>query len=168
MIYLLDTDYVTLDQHGYAPVSARIRLAGQAQVAISIITVEEQMRGWLAVIRRATTPDKRSAAYLQLRTAVAYFATFTLLDYTLDVDALVAKLRGQGVRIGTQDLRIAAIALTQHRPQERRQAYRGAWPARIVETILAPRASSPGLQRSGARRCAIAGRASASPVLCAQ
>lgn len=112
MIYLLDTDHVTLDQHGYAPVSARIRLAGQAQVAISIITVEEQLRGWLAVIRAATTATRRSAAYAQFRTAVAYFATFTLLDYTIDADVLVAKLRGQGVRIGTQDLRIAAIALT--------------------------------------------------------
>ncbi len=69
------------------------------------------MRGWLAVIRSATAAQKRTAAYAQLRMAVSYFATFTLLDYTLAADARVADLRRQGVRIGTQDLRIAAIAL---------------------------------------------------------
>jgi tRNA(fMet)-specific endonuclease VapC len=45
--------------------------------------------------------------------AVEYFASISLLDYTLAADALVADLRRQGVRIGTQDLRIAAIALIQ-------------------------------------------------------
>ena len=112
MIYLLDTDHVTLDQHGHSWVTSRLRLAGPSQVTISVITVEEQLRGWLAVIRGAATAQKRSAAYLELRKAVTYFASFTLLDYTPAVDALVADLRQQGVRIGTQDLRIAALALT--------------------------------------------------------
>ncbi|HZG68977.1 MAG TPA: hypothetical protein VEZ12_19735, partial [Herpetosiphonaceae bacterium] len=62
MIYLLDTDHVTLEQHGHPSVTARVRLAGPSQVAISVITVEEQMRGWLAVIRGATTAQKRTAA----------------------------------------------------------------------------------------------------------
>jgi tRNA(fMet)-specific endonuclease VapC len=112
MIYLLDTDHVTLEQHGHPVVSARVRRAGPSQVAISVITVEEQLRGWLAVIRGAATAQKCTAAYTQLRTAVAYFASFTLLDYTMAADALVVDLRRQGVRIGTQDVRVAAIALT--------------------------------------------------------
>lgn len=111
-MFVLDTDHVTLDQHGHSLVSARIRRAGSAQVAISVVTVEEQMRGWLAVIRSTTSAQKRAAAYAQLRMAVSYFATFTMLDYTLAADALVIDLRRQGIRIGTQDLRIAAIALT--------------------------------------------------------
>lgn len=44
--------------------------------------------------------------------SVEYFASITLLNYTLAADALVIDLRRQGVRIGTQDLRIAAVALT--------------------------------------------------------
>lgn len=112
MIYLLDTDHVSLEQRGHPSVTERVRLAGPSQVAISVITVEEQLRGWLALTRSAATPQKRTAAYTQLRTAVSYFAAFTLLDYTLAADSLVADLRRQGVRIGTQDLRIAAIALT--------------------------------------------------------
>lgn len=45
--------------------------------------------------------------------AIEYFASFTILDYTAQMDALVIDLRKQGLRIGTQDLRIAAIALVQ-------------------------------------------------------
>ena len=44
--------------------------------------------------------------------AVEYFASVMLLNYTVPADTLVADLRRQGVRVGTHDLRIAAVALT--------------------------------------------------------
>ncbi len=113
MTFLLDTDHVSLDQRGHPIVRARVQAAGSAQVAVSIITVEEQLRGWLAAIRAATTPEARATAYQRLRMAVEYFASFAVVDYTAQADALVSDLRKQGVRIGTQDLRIAAIALVQ-------------------------------------------------------
>jgi tRNA(fMet)-specific endonuclease VapC len=109
--FLLDTDHVSLDQHGHPRVRARVQAAGPELVAISVITVEEQMRGWLAAIRAATTPDARATAYQRMRMAIEYFASFTILDYTAQMDALVIDLRKQGLRIGTQDLRIAAITL---------------------------------------------------------
>ena len=112
MIYLLDTDHVSLDQRGHTLVAARIEAAGPGQIAISIIRVEEQLRGWLAVIRSAKTSEQRSTAYARLRAAVEYFASTTLLDYDLEADRRFEQLRRQGIRIGTQDLRIAAIALT--------------------------------------------------------
>jgi tRNA(fMet)-specific endonuclease VapC len=109
--FLLDTDHVSLDQRGHPIVRARVQAAGSEQVAVSIITVEEQMRGWLAAIRASTTPEARATAYQRLRMAVEYFASFTVVDYTAQTDTLVRDLRKQGLRIGTQDLRIAAIAL---------------------------------------------------------
>ena len=113
MIFLLDTDHVSLDQRGHPRVRARVQAAGPEQVAISVITVEEQMRGWLAAIRAAATSDARATAYQRLRMALEYFASFTIIDYTVHMDALVSDLRKQGLRIGTQDLRIAALALVQ-------------------------------------------------------
>jgi tRNA(fMet)-specific endonuclease VapC len=109
--FLLDTDLVSLDQRGHPLVRARVQMAGPSQVATSIITVEEQVRGWLAAIRAATTPAARVTAYERLRMAVEYFASFSIMDYTAAADALVHDLRRQGLRIGTQDLRIAAVAL---------------------------------------------------------
>ena len=111
MTFLLDTDHVSLDQRGHPIVRARVQAAGPAQVAVSIITVEEQMRGWLAAIRATTTPQARAIAYQRLRMAVEYFASFAIIDYTVKVEALVSDMRKQGIRIGTQDLRIAAIAI---------------------------------------------------------
>ena len=111
MTFLLDTDHVSLDQRGHPFVRARVQSAGSAQVAVSIITVEEQMRGWLAAIRATTTPQARVIAYQRLRMAVEYFASFAVIDYTTKVEVLVSDMRKQGIRIGTQDLRIAAIAI---------------------------------------------------------
>lgn len=108
MIFLLDTDHV---QRGHPLVHARIQAAGSTQVVISVITVEEQLCGWLAAIRAATTPEARAIAYQRLRMAVEYFASFAVVDYSAEIDALVGDLRKQGLRIGTQDIRIAAIAL---------------------------------------------------------
>ena len=110
-MFLLDTDHVSLDQRGYPLVHARVQAAGPSQVVVSVITVEEQMRGWLAAIRAATSAEARIIAYHRLQMAIGYFASFSLLDYTAPVDALVADLRKQSIRIGTQDLRIAALAL---------------------------------------------------------
>ena len=111
MTFLLDTDQVSLDQRGHLLVRSRIQVAGPEQAVLSVITVEEQMRGWLATIHAASTPDARTTAYQRLRMTVEYFASFTIIDDTAQVDALVSDLRKQGIRIGTQDLRIAAMAL---------------------------------------------------------
>ena len=80
-------------------------------VFVTIVTVEEQLRGWLAVIRRASTPERLIAAYASLHHAVIYFARVNLLDYSADAVSHFMALRRQRVRVGTQDLRIAAMAL---------------------------------------------------------
>ncbi len=75
MIYLLDTDHVSLSQRGHPLVSARIQAAGPSQIAISVITVEEQLRGWLAAVRNATTPQARVTT---TRAPVKYEATLAM------------------------------------------------------------------------------------------
>ena len=76
MIYLLDTDHVSRDQRAQPQVSARIRLVGHASIAVSMISVEEQLRGWLAVIRAAKTAQARTTAYERLQRTIEYFAAF--------------------------------------------------------------------------------------------
>jgi tRNA(fMet)-specific endonuclease VapC len=69
-------------------VNARISAAGPSQVAISVISLEEQLRGWLAVLRAAKNGDTRCATYGRLRAAVEYFASTTLVDYDRATDDL--------------------------------------------------------------------------------
>jgi tRNA(fMet)-specific endonuclease VapC len=109
--YILDSDHVTLHQRRHPVVVQRLVAVPSARVFVSIVTVEEQLRGWLALIRRAPTPERLIAAYTCLHRAVVYFARVNILDYSEDAANYFAALRAQRIRIGTQDLRIAAMTL---------------------------------------------------------
>jgi tRNA(fMet)-specific endonuclease VapC len=109
--YILDSDHVTLHQRRHLVVLQRLAGVSSARVFVSIVTVEEQLRGWLALIRRASPPERLSAAYTSLHRVVAYFAQVNILDYSEAAANHFAALRAQRIRIGTQDLRIAAMTL---------------------------------------------------------
>lgn len=109
--YILDTDHVSLYQRGHAPLKARIATFPLDQLATTVITVEEQLRGRLAQIRKATSPTARVQAYRWFRETVDFFCHFTLLDFDDTAAAQFETLRQRKIRIGTQDLRIAAIVL---------------------------------------------------------
>ncbi len=53
---LLDTDHLTVFQYPegprWAPLTARLRAAEDMQIATTVVTLEEQLRGWLAEINR--------------------------------------------------------------------------------------------------------------------
>jgi tRNA(fMet)-specific endonuclease VapC len=110
-LYILDSDHTTLHQREDRAVVQRFATVPSDQVSVTIVTVEEQMRGWLALLRRAQTPERLIPAYASLHRAVAYFARVPILDYDEAAANLFAALRAQKIRIGTHDLRIAAIAL---------------------------------------------------------
>jgi len=109
--YVLDTDHVSLYQRGHEPLGERLTVVPEEQLAMTIITVEEQLRGRLANIRRATTASDRIQAYAWLHETLDFFRQFTILDFDEDAAAEFDALKQQKVRIGTQDLRIAAIVL---------------------------------------------------------
>ena len=50
---VLDTDILTLFERGHATVAAHIAEHPPAEIAISIVTVEEQLSGWYAQLRKA-------------------------------------------------------------------------------------------------------------------
>jgi hypothetical protein len=45
-LYLLDTDMVSLFQHGHAKVCAQVANHSPADIGITVITIEEQLSGW--------------------------------------------------------------------------------------------------------------------------
>ncbi len=82
-----------------------------ADLAVTTITLGEQVQGRLAVIRQARAQPDAARGYLRLRETVEFYQTIPLVDFTNAAIDHFEELRRQGVRIGTQDLRIAAIAL---------------------------------------------------------
>ena len=88
----------------------RIRASGQ-DAATTIVTVEEQLRGWLAEIHRRNDPHLQIPAYERLHRRIEFFAAWTVLPWDAESAALFLNFRRQGLRIGTMDLKIACIAL---------------------------------------------------------
>lgn len=72
-MYLLDTDHLSMvDQDTIESFNLGRRLSAvpPGEVAVTIITYEEQMRGWLAYIARAKTTSHKVQAYRRLRSHV--------------------------------------------------------------------------------------------------
>lgn len=111
-LHILDTDHISLFQRGHVQVTAHVRLTPHSDIAITIITAEEQVRGRLARIRAAKSEMDRLPALRWFRESLGLLRTFNLLDYDTTAASVFASLLQQKIRIGTQDLRIAAIALS--------------------------------------------------------
>ena len=111
---ILDTDHLSLiDKDTIAAFNIGRRLAAvpPGEVAVSIITYEEQMRGWLSYIAQANNSSRQVEAYQKLRLFVEYFRLIPLIDYDAAASAEFERLRQERVRIGAMDLKIASICL---------------------------------------------------------
>lgn len=113
--YILDTDHITLLESSDLICLQRLNAVDNDGVAVTAVTVEERVQGWLNAIRQASVPkqtDRLVWAYTGLRTTVQYLAGFQIADWTEAASERFREMRRQGVKIGTQDLRIACIALS--------------------------------------------------------
>ena len=83
--------------------------------AATVITVVEQIQGWLAFIRRGIQAQDAARGFERLREAMAFYLTIQIfLPYDAAAVAEFERLRRNKIRIGTQDLRIASIALSKN------------------------------------------------------
>jgi tRNA(fMet)-specific endonuclease VapC len=110
--WILDTDHISLFQRRHPLVAEKISLKSIDDFATTIVTYEEQTQGWLAVIRRSTVPSSLVRDYAKLAFARQFFNNIQVLDFTEEAAEQYSNLIRQKIRVGTQDLRIAAIALS--------------------------------------------------------
>lgn len=111
---VLDTDHVSLlewDFDGSAPLRERLADLEPNEVATTIISYEESMRGWMAYIARARTVAQQVEGYQRLRRHLDNYRQIPVLDFDEDAGAQYQRLRRARIRIGTMDLKIAAIVL---------------------------------------------------------
>lgn len=110
--WILDTDTFSLFQRAHLLVVQRVNTIPTEQLATTIVTFEEQMYGRMNRIRRADSQESLVFAYMQLNETLKDFKTINVLDYNQEAANCYTELRRQKIRIGTQDLRIASIAIT--------------------------------------------------------
>jgi len=111
-LYILDTDHISLSQRKHPKVLQQMAQIDRNRLFTTIVTVEEQIKGRFNVIKRASSGRKLIFAYAELQANMSYFNTMQILPFDQAANAHYEALRKQKIRIGTQDLRIAAIGLS--------------------------------------------------------
>jgi tRNA(fMet)-specific endonuclease VapC len=76
-----------------------------------IITFEEQTRGWLAFQARGRSLEQQVNAYRKLKRHLDIYLGLNVLEFTMKAAREFDRLRTLRLRIGSMDLKIAAIAL---------------------------------------------------------
>ncbi|MFN0076686.1 MAG: type II toxin-antitoxin system VapC family toxin [Prosthecobacter sp.] len=114
---ILDTDHVSaLQAEGGELRDAlvqRMRCSSDRNFAVTVITLEEQMKGWMAEINHTLDFARQVGSYRRLAGMFAFFSALNVLHFDEVAAEKTIGLRKAKVRIGTMDLKIASIALSQ-------------------------------------------------------
>jgi len=111
--YILDTNCFSLWQQNHPMMVQRVEVNAE-NLAVTIVTVEEVIRGWFNVIRQASAPsqaDKLVWPYTRLWDTLDDFKNLNILKFDQNASTIYTAFHGQIRLIGSQDLRIAAIVL---------------------------------------------------------
>jgi len=112
---LLDTDHLTILTYSESSrcqaLQAQLDSSPDQKIGTTIISVEEQWRGWFAVVARHRNIHRQVQAYRELVELHAFLSGWTILPLDDSAADRFEQLRAGGVRIGSMDLKIASIAL---------------------------------------------------------
>jgi tRNA(fMet)-specific endonuclease VapC len=110
-LFVLDTDILTLLQSGHPQVGQRVASHPATELAVTIISVEEQLTGWYTKLRRTKKRDMLAQVYQRMTDTVQFLAKLPILSFTEKAITRYEQLKGQKLNIGKKDLCIAAITL---------------------------------------------------------
>lgn len=113
-LWVLDTDHLSFFQNNHPVVKERVNALDPEEVAVTIITVEEQMYGRLNRIRRANSADELMTAYARMWDLLEDIKNINVLAFDQEAYNCYNELVRQKIRIGTQDLRIAASVISRN------------------------------------------------------
>jgi tRNA(fMet)-specific endonuclease VapC len=114
-LWVLDTDSLSLLERGNAKIQERLRQVNVESIAISIVTAEEKMKGRLAAINSLSgieRIDRLAIAYRDLQSSIEDLQTLPILPFSELAKDSYRDLLQQKIRVGSHDLRIAAIVLS--------------------------------------------------------
>ncbi|MGL6139163.1 MAG: type II toxin-antitoxin system VapC family toxin, partial [Planktothrix sp.] len=102
-LWVLDTDHISELQRRNPRIIERIARISPENLAVTIITIEEQVRGRLDVIRRAEQANNALLvqSYTRLRETINFFKNLYVLDFDQEAGNYYTELKRQKIRIGT-------------------------------------------------------------------
>jgi len=115
-MYLFDTDHFGIYQQKSGPdcakLVARMSERNYEDLFVPIISFHEQVMGWSTYLHQKRNAEQVIRAYRRLEAILHDFAKADVVGFDALASDTFDALRSQGVRVGTMDLRIAAIALS--------------------------------------------------------
>ena len=85
--------------------------AEEVEVFAGIVVVEEAMQGWMALLNRLTAGPDQVDAYAHMKESLEAAVKLGVLPFDHDAAKIFVGLRRAFRRLGTMDLKIAAICL---------------------------------------------------------
>jgi tRNA(fMet)-specific endonuclease VapC len=112
---VLDTDHLSVlffEEHSQRErLSHRLLAAVDDDVSATVVSLEEQMRGWLNAVKQRADVADQVFVYPRLVQLVDFYSHWAILEFDQQKAEIFKSLRQRKVRIGTADLKIASIAL---------------------------------------------------------
>ena len=113
MFAILDTNHFSaVDRDGAAAKTIAKKLAlHPGALFITVITVEEVMRGWLALLASKKDRSEEIGVYRRIKRSTEMFAQWDILEWDEDALTIFERLRKLRLKMSTADMKIASIAL---------------------------------------------------------
>jgi len=110
-LYVLDTDVLTLLRRGHPLVSQYVARQSPTDLAVTVLSVEEQLTGWYSLLRWTKKQAQIANAYHELAEAVRFYSRWQILSFPLSAMNRYTQFMALKLNIGAMDLRIAAVVL---------------------------------------------------------
>jgi tRNA(fMet)-specific endonuclease VapC len=113
-MYILDTDHISVFDRGRRSAQvllSKLAVVDPSQVVTTIVTYEEQMRGWLSYTARSRSIQEQIAAYKRLERQLTSYQQMSVISFDDRSGVIFEELRKRYPRLGTMDLKIAAITI---------------------------------------------------------
>jgi tRNA(fMet)-specific endonuclease VapC len=115
---ILDTDHMSVlerrEQPGVGNLRARLAEVPPSEVMTTVISYEEQMRGWMAYLARARSMAQQITAYGRLLSHLESYRRIPVLGFDEAAATVFQRLRHARIRMGVMDLKIASIVLSRN------------------------------------------------------
>lgn len=115
---ILDTDHVSLLEWSgnrlTQQLETRLRRLVSDEICTTVISYEEQLRGWMGMLARASRLNDQIEIYGRLKNQLNNYCRLSVLTFDEHAAIEFARLKKAKPRLGTMDLKIAAIALSQN------------------------------------------------------
>jgi tRNA(fMet)-specific endonuclease VapC len=114
-VFLFDTNHISVWQRGegaeYERLCTHLENHTGDQIFVCIVSFHEMVNGWNAYSAKKGSSELLVRAYFEFENILRDFSVMQLLSFDRKAAEVFDELNQQRLRVGTMDLRIAAIAI---------------------------------------------------------